>query len=1085
MRNNTVVAIITHRTSTLDTLPDALNQSEIGFASDASRLFIGNPENPELQARTAFPYQNVEILTEFSNLGDYVKYSYVNNIKTANGKTDRGNLIEQIPILVQCSAYTSPEADKTLSLNGMSVTIGANAEISAAVSAINAVSGESKVTASSIDGLSLYLFCTAPALEIGGDSDVLALLGVPAEHDTLSSLLPQRRLSEKLDDTLHITDYGIAPDTDEDLSKAIASALVGIYGRYPDNQFKREVFFPAGTYLLKGGNAGNDFSIPLLSGTDIRGEGIDRTIIQSDDNLWDNYIFQTMDNDHNYALSENYKSDEVAVDGIILRDMTIICNAGKGVMLLRNAKNIVFENVRIVGSSSGDTIKVYGDSEQVKTTGIVFDGCQFERGNKTLVFEQNVENVLVSNTAFKEANEYFVEIGAEDIADCKIRGVSFNNNIFTKSNSTTVLNRVLGGTEYVTFTNSTFDKDNSEYTNSAAHPFNEDFNASGKNYTDTLDPTTDARKVLQFRFRQPEWVFLSKLYTDKGVLGISVRENEEELPTSDKQFLDVVVKSESSLTGEVKDSIDINVVGTVNGTDLVVKNETGTIIADASNDIELKADGEIIAGADIDLNDKKINNKLGNGDLTLNTTDDKIVVIEDTDGTKSYPERANGVGNAVVTVDMLKAFKETFVYDITKGTATIEDGMVLVDDLSKKYRDGLKLKSIELNFKGRNHLLSQYKTTDAATYKNGCIYYAGDVIRSTGENPLYYVALKDFEAGYETIAEEIAGTGSLVLVGEGSSAKYADIIVESSADQSVFMLGAVYDLGRQTHLTVDCSMVDTFNTPVKKYEAFKEGLTAGDIVEYQDNLYKAVNPVVDNVTSWENNVGVLDLSEAVSVSKLELNITNSSQTSIVFGGEDADGEPVYYKISDGALVELTDEQASDADAILTNGNTVEEISAMASLPLDGENLSVVMAVKMTDKTAQCIAGFTCEYKYLVEEVETDGTITVSDVVVFDPADIADTAEARILWLHNSGKFERLDSSVGYNYEITGANGVKKIDDKTVVNGGSLVDISAIDLGKSKVYVRFFDELGNVVEVGDGTMPLFDGFDMSVTLGVYE
>ena len=157
MRNNTVVAIITHRTSTLDTLPDALNQSEIGFASDANRLFIGNPNNPELQTRTAFPYKNVEILTEFSNLINYVKYSYVNNIDKVEGETDRGNLIEQIPILVVCSSYTPSAEAKEVILNGVTIQIPANANINEVVVAINAKSGESFVTASSTNGESLFL----------------------------------------------------------------------------------------------------------------------------------------------------------------------------------------------------------------------------------------------------------------------------------------------------------------------------------------------------------------------------------------------------------------------------------------------------------------------------------------------------------------------------------------------------------------------------------------------------------------------------------------------------------------------------------------------------------------------------------------------------------------------------------------------------------------------------------------------------------------------------------------------------------------------------------------------------------------
>ena len=71
MQNNIKVALIEHRTGTLSEIPASLNQSELGFAYDANRLFIGNPNNEELALRTTFPYQNVEILTEFSDLHNY------------------------------------------------------------------------------------------------------------------------------------------------------------------------------------------------------------------------------------------------------------------------------------------------------------------------------------------------------------------------------------------------------------------------------------------------------------------------------------------------------------------------------------------------------------------------------------------------------------------------------------------------------------------------------------------------------------------------------------------------------------------------------------------------------------------------------------------------------------------------------------------------------------------------------------------------------------------------------------------------------------------------------------------------------
>ena len=763
MRNNTVVAIITHRTSTLDTLPDALNQSEIGFASDANRLFIGNPNNPELQTRTAFPYKNVEILTEFSNLTNYVKYSYVNNIYKVEGETYRGNLIEQIPILVVCSAYTPSAEAKEVILNGVTIQIPANANINEVVVAINAKSGESFVSASSTNGESLFLFCTRPSLEIGGSADIMSILGIPADSQSLSELLPERKLNEKLDDTLHITDYGIKPSTGKDVSRALATALVGIYGRYSDNQFKREVFFPAGTYQLNGNNS-NDFSVPLLSGTNLMGEGIDRTIIQSDKNLFDNYLFQTMDSLHEYANSPAYISNGAAASDIILRDMTIICNAGKGALLLRNAKNVILQNVRIVNGSSGDTIKVYGDGEESVSSDILIDGCQIEGGNRSFVIEKNVKNVLVSNTRFQGSNENFVTIGSDDIANCNVRAVSFNNNIYTKSIGTNVLNRVLGGSEYITFTNSTFDKDVSEYANAAPHPFNDDYNASGKNYTDTLNPTTDTRKVLQFRFRQPEWVYLNQLITSKGVLGINMRENDEEIPVSEKQFLDVAVKTETSVSGEEFKHLELSVEGTPDTVDMQIRNNKGEILLSSKGDLTLESTGnEIVAKSDIDLNDNALSNAKGAGNLTLKTTKDNIVVVEDETPTKTYSERANSVGNAVVTVDMLKLLGNTFSYELTPESQ-FSDGLLLIDNLSNKYRTGLKLKAIELNFKNRNFIVKQYADANAVKYKTDHSYYVGDVVKGEGNSPLYYVVTSNFTSGFDTAVEGVENGEPLMLI---------------------------------------------------------------------------------------------------------------------------------------------------------------------------------------------------------------------------------------------------------------------------------------------------------------------------------
>lgn len=1079
MRNNTVVVIITHRTSTLDTLPDALNQSEIGFASDANRLFIGNPNNPELQTRTAFPYKNVEILTEFSNLTNYVKYSYVNNIDKVDGETDRGNLIEQIPILVVCSAYTPSAESKEVVLNGVSIQIPENATINEVVVAINAKSGESFVTASSTNGESLYLFCTRPSLEIGGSADIMSVLGIPVDSQSLSELLPERKLNEKLDDTLHITDYGIKPSTGEDVSRALATALVGIYGRYSDNQFKREVFFPAGTYQLNGNNS-NDFSVPLLSGTNLRGEGIDRTIIQSDENLFDNYLFQTMDSLHEYANSTAYIFNGIAASDIILRDMTIICNAGKGALLLRNAKNVILQNVRIVNGSSGDTIKVYGDGEEAVSSDILIDGCQIEGGNRSFAIEKNAKNVLVSNTCFQGSNENFVIIGSDDIANCNVRAVSFNNNIFTKFNGTNVLNRVLGGTEYITFSNSTFDKDVSEYTNAAPHPFNDDYNASGKNYTDTLNPTTDTRKVLQFRFRQPEWVYLNQLITSKGVLGINVRENDEEIPASEKQFLDVSVKTETLASGEELKHLELSVEGTPDTVDMQIGNKKGEILLSSKGDLTLESTGnEIVAKSDIDLNDNALSNAKGVGDLTFKTTGDKIAVIEDIDPTKTYGERANSVGNAVVTVDMLKQLGNRYSYKLTLEN-NLADGMLFIDDLSSKYRAGLKLKTVELNFNPRNCLIKDYTTENAVVYSFDHRYYAGDVIKGEGANPLYYVAMKDFESSGETAAEGIENGDPLILIGEDAinGATFADVLILDKKNSISYTLGQRYDLIGGSTQVINCSEADNFSAPVRQFIPFTH-YNAGEIVSYQGNFYKTISSDPDPVTSWSKPLEALDMTSATSVTSLTFNSTNSLNSAVVFSEVGENGESVYYKIGESGLVVLTEEQVLNPELILQNGNRVSDLSTMTNLPLAGKLLTPIIAVLIEDLAVSSTGNYICVYKHIVSGAEVEETETTETQVIFNPKDAEDTKDKRILMLHDTRKFTRLPSEIGYSYEITGANGVKNI------STGEVVDLQDIDISGCSLFIRLFDAAGNKVDATKTNYVLWKTFSMHVILEVYE
>ena len=434
---------------------------------------------------------------------------------------------------------------------------------------------------------------------------------------------------------------------------------------------------------------------------------------------------------------------------------------------------------------------------------------------------------------------------------------------------------------------------------------------------------------------------------------------------------------------------------------------------------------------------------------------------------------------------MLKQLGNTFSYELTPESQFL-DGLLLIDNLSNKYRTGLKLKAIELNFKNRNFIVKQYADANAVKYKIDHSYYAGDVVKGEGNSPLYYVVTSNFTSGFDTAAEGVENGEPLLLISNSfeNGAVSADVLIEDKANNKFYSIGSVYDLLGGVTQVVSCSRVDTFNTDVKRYVPFMP-LAIGDVVQYQDCLYKAINPSVDVVTSWEGMLPELDLSGATSVSKLTFGLTNSLEAAVVFGIEDDSGETSYYKIANGTLVEVESSVVLTAEGILQNGNTVAEIEALTTLPLNGKFVYPIIAIVMEDLTVVSTGNYTCTYKHLVDDVEAEATITSETATIFDPDYIKDDSDARVLWLHNPNKFERLSSETGYSFELTGANGVKELPTKETVNGGTMVDVSDIDLSAASLYVRFFDGERNLLTPTAENYSLFPTFKVNVVLGVYE
>jgi len=58
------ISRVQHRRGTSGELPDSLADGEIGMTTDTGEVFIGAPNNPKVQGRHSYPYQNIKILTE-------------------------------------------------------------------------------------------------------------------------------------------------------------------------------------------------------------------------------------------------------------------------------------------------------------------------------------------------------------------------------------------------------------------------------------------------------------------------------------------------------------------------------------------------------------------------------------------------------------------------------------------------------------------------------------------------------------------------------------------------------------------------------------------------------------------------------------------------------------------------------------------------------------------------------------------------------------------------------------------------------------------------------------------------------------
>lgn len=778
-RNTKEISLIQHRTGKLSEMPKALNQSEIGVAYDEGRVFIGNAKNTILANRTVFPYQNLEILTEFSNLNDHFKYSYENNITESNGITDRLKLKEYLPIaIIYPNTVSTIEASGHITINTEVIELTGGIEnpdtIEDVVNKINAVANTTKVFASIIN-TKLTLLSTCGEFSAEFDSTNAVKFGEPI-IPTSSSDMPERKISEKMDDFLNITDFGIKGDGKTNYSKEIYESLIEVYKKYDDAQYFRNVFFPAGTYIFGTKTLDNNITynlpFPIISNLHVHGEGIDRTII-SNDSLYT--LLNCVDDDTNIETSSNYGGGNYP-NNILIEDMTFESNS-ETLCKLKSVSNITFNRVKFKSTSAIKLVDIIGSNNNYANN-ITFNECIFEGGIYGIFAETFAENITITNCLFDTIDRCAIKLGDDAFNEnALIKAININGNIIKNSpihwdSSSGYAIEICRNVKWASIHQTQFDERlfTNWKTNTFPRPcFRSALLVNDTNFVDILDPTTDEKKILGFHFTQPDWRYLNYLVNTVGktVLGIDVTDNDIDslnglnIISNDNGDLDI--RAVGTTPGDVKLSVN-------NNSDIILG--AGTLASTIYGNIQLKKT--------LQLNDNKISNENGTGDITFKTSPDGLLVIEDNKlnvHSDNYERRIDNEPNAIPNVAFVKnatslAFEKIITY---KDLNNFENGSLNILHFdTTKYGDNVHLKRITIGAR-----IPFYKSFEdiskAVGYLNGYRYYAGDVVQGNVDSTTTYAVVLNT---HTATSYDIVGNDNLQIIPNENykSIKYVELV---------------------------------------------------------------------------------------------------------------------------------------------------------------------------------------------------------------------------------------------------------------------------------------------------------------------
>lgn len=393
------IGLIQHRQGVASEVPDSLENGEIGFITDTGEAVIGAPNNPLVRGReraegNQYPYQNVQILTEFSDNLEIIKHSYTGNSSTQ----------PVFPTIITGFAVPtalSPGETIDLNTNIIDLTTGPlpGTGLDNAISAINAaaVPGLFAVNANgflrliSVNGtdISLVNVSGTPLQKLG-----IAPIGETGVNYPANSII-SRELQKVFDDRISIKAFGAEGNGTQDDAEVINAALIALYTVSAAAEDRKAVFFPAGEYLL------GDNSVHIPPRAKIIGEGIDRTIFKKDASV-DKPVIRTMDGNGFYDTLLAFGTNSATQPGdIVIEDMTFENMNDSDVAVMTGATRITFRRCKFTSSgTSGILFRAPTGGGYSTQENINFENCYFESASQGIVFDSVGNDIHIHDCEF-------------------------------------------------------------------------------------------------------------------------------------------------------------------------------------------------------------------------------------------------------------------------------------------------------------------------------------------------------------------------------------------------------------------------------------------------------------------------------------------------------------------------------------------------------------------------------------------------------------------------------------------------------------------------------------------------------------